>query len=490
MLKVNTGMKRLGYFIAIAIIIVAFSSPSYGEQVNENKKTLLFLGNENIPPLIYNDHNNAKGLIVDLIKELSKKISYDIEVEAINWQEAQSKVLSGKADALLHFNPSPEREELYDFSTGLLKSEFSIFKKSGDLSISDISDLENKKVGVELLGYPRYLLEAFDGITIVTIQDWVSGFEMIESGSLDLLVADKWIGEYALAKSKVSDIQVIQEPIETRYSYIAVRKGNEELLKHINKGLKEMKSDGSMEKILNKWSGENIVYFTKNQIKKAVFYMLLGISALVIMGSTYLVTQLRRTNHELELMVEERTKELYEANKKLKKISKTDGLTNISNRRHFNKIFEKAWKRSLRKKQPLSLILLDIDHFKQCNDTYGHLAGDCCLEAMAHILQKSVKGSRDAVARFGGEEFVIMLFNTAEESALMLAKQIRKTVENEVVDYEGQKIRFTASLGVATLIPNTELVSTDLIRLADEAMYQAKENGRNQVVMSDAAHHI
>jgi len=467
-----------------AIIIAIFFALIYAAKTNENKAALLFLGNENLAPIIYQKDNKAQGLVVDITKELSKKIGYNIDVEAIDWGKAQNKVLSGEADALLQININPEREKIYDFSTELLKSEFSIFKKYGDTSINDVSDLKNKKVGVELVGYPRSLLESYHGIDIVIIPDWISGFEMIESELLDALVVDRWIGEYALAKSKTSKIEVIEEPIEIRYSYIAVRKGNEELLKLINKGLKTMKNEGMMDKILSQWTGEKTVYFTRNEIKRSAYYLVFGIFTVMFFGTVFIVIKLRKINSQLELKVLERTKELHEANKKLKRISITDELTNLFNRRYFNNVFQKTWEISVRKNQPISLILLDIDHFKKCNDTYGHLAGDYYLRFIANILKESVKRPGDIVARFGGEEFIIILYDTPEAGARMLAEQIRKTVENTSAVYEDKKIRLTVSLGVATLIPNADLDSKGLIRLADQAMYQAKDNGRNQVVVA------
>lgn len=248
------------------------------------------------------------------------------------------------------------------------------------------------------------------------------------------------------------------------------------------KGLEEMNNDGSMDKILDKWGGENVVCFTETEIKKNTYYILVGAFLLIVMLSLITINKLRRINHQLELKVIERTKELYEANEKLKEISTIDGLTNIFNRRHFDYELKKNWAISLREKQPLTLILLDIDHFKKCNDTYGHLAGDYYLKIIANILKESVKRSGDTVARFGGEEFVALLLNTPEKNGTLLAERIREKIENKTVVFEGNQIRNTVSIGVATLIPNEELDSTDLIKLADQAMYQAKNNGRNQVV--------
>lgn len=484
-LKFILVIKNSTYFILIVTMLLMFSTHVYSVEIDTSEEALLFVGNEKIAPIIYKENNKVKGVVVDIVKELGKKIGRSVKVEAMNWEKAQNKVLSGEADALLQINPSPEREKLYDFSSELLKSEFSIFKKAKNININDIYDLNDKRVGIESVGYPFYLLEKYNNTDIVIIPDWISGFEMIDSGALDALVVDRWIGEYELAKSKVSEIQVIEQPIEIMYSRIAVREGNEELLNLINKGLEEMKNDGTMDQILSQWRGKKVVYFTEEELRRVFYYTVLGILILIILGAILLVLKLRRINRQLELKVTERTKELYEVNEQLRKMSMIDGLTNISNRRCFDDFFKKTWRTCLRKKLPLSLIVLDIDCFKQYNDNYGHLAGDYCLKSIANILKTSVKCQEDAVARFGGEEFIVMLFNTPEEGAMMFAEDIRKRIEKSVIIYEDNKTSVTASLGVATIIPNEDLNPIDLIEFADQAMYQAKNTGRNKTIMAN-----
>lgn len=479
--------RKLKYLFFIALIIMFYPMGVKGEELVKGENDFLFLGNENIAPLVYKENNKTKGLIVDIVEELGKRKNWNIEVQATNWEEAQSKVILGKADALLQINKSEERKELYDFSIDLLKSEFSIFKNCNDIHIKSIDDLKNKKVGVEELGYPRYFLKNHRDIEIVAIEDPISGFEMIDSGLIDAVVLDRWTGEYALAKSKLSGIRVIENPVETIYSNIAVGKGNEELLKEINKGLEEMKSDGTINKIKDHWRGEEVLCYTESEVNRNIRYVIFGIFILLILIALLTIRKLRKINKALELEVEKRTEKLYESNEKLKKLSNLDGLTNIFNRRYFDKAFKKVWKLSLREKLPLSLILLDIDYFKKCNDDYGHLAGDAYLKALAKILESAVRRPGDLVARFGGEEFIILLYNTPEEGGRILAEEIRRKVEKTSVDYRGIEIKNTISLGLASLVPSKDLNPNYLIELADEAMYEAKNMGRNKVCIKRLA---
>jgi ABC-type amino acid transport substrate-binding protein len=135
-------------------------------------------------------------------------------------------VLNGDADGLLHINPCPERNELYDFSSPLLKSDFSMFVQIDNRTLRSIDDLRGKRVGVEAGGYPNILLQGYETIDIEIIYDWETSFKALSTGDLDAIIVDRWIGEYELANSRISDIKIVDPPIETQYSRIAVRKGD------------------------------------------------------------------------------------------------------------------------------------------------------------------------------------------------------------------------------------------------------------------------
>lgn len=156
-----------------------------------------------------------------------------------------------------------------------------------------------------------------------------------------------------------------------------------------------------------------------------------------------------------------------------------DGLTHLLNRHALEPRLKDEFQRAERYQQPLSVLILDIDHFKQVNDTYGHLGGDACLIKLSSMLGSSAR-KQDIVARFGGEEFVLVLPHTEIESAVMLAERIRGKMEAMVIPYDDQEIRCTISVGVATITAQTEDEKM-LLELADQALYDAKEGGRNRI---------
>jgi diguanylate cyclase (GGDEF)-like protein len=146
-------------------------------------------------------------------------------------------------------------------------------------------------------------------------------------------------------------------------------------------------------------------------------------------------------------------------------------------------VYKKAWETCLHEKMPLALIMADIDNYKLFNDTYGHLAGDQALIKIANVIKNAVKSSSDISARYGGEEFVVMLMNTTAEEAELAAEEIRTKVEELGIINEKVNSDLTVSLGVASVVPDKNMRQNELIDDADRALYKAKNDGRNRVVV-------
>lgn len=170
--------------------------------------------------------------------------------------------------------------------------------------------------------------------------------------------------------------------------------------------------------------------------------------------------------------------------KQLEKLSFLDGLTGIANRRRFDEVLTKEWNRAIRHGNPVSLIMCDVDFFKRFNDTYGHQEGDECLKKVAGSIDLSVNRSGDMTARYGGEEFVVLLPGTDMDGAIKVAEKIRKNIRALEIPHKESQVKFvTLSLGISTIIPNRKNNGAHLIAMADKALYEAKQNGRNRVEM-------
>ena len=171
----------------------------------------------------------------------------------------------------------------------------------------------------------------------------------------------------------------------------------------------------------------------------------------------------------------------------LRQMAMKDGLTNIANRRSFDERLESEWRRSLRNGKPLSLLMIDIDFFKQYNDGYGHLVGDECIKTVARTLGLSAPRAMDFVARYGGEEFCVLLSESDKEMALLVALTCLDAVRDLALPHKQSSIEnyVTISIGVSTLVADPNMTPCVLIGNADEEFYRAKNKGRNCVIVSE-----
>ena len=182
----------------------------------------------------------------------------------------------------------------------------------------------------------------------------------------------------------------------------------------------------------------------------------------------------------------EREADLRRLTRELEKLSYTDGLTKVTNRRGFDAALERAWNESLERRKPLSVVMLDVDHFKKYNDSLGHQQGDECLKAVAQALEQQVDASGEAhmLARYGGEEFAAILRCNAS-TAQYIAEKLRSGIQELQLAHPNSTVGsfVSISVGLSTLIPDQHNTAASLIAIADSALYQAKNTGRNRVVV-------
>lgn len=216
------------------------------------------------------------------------------------------------------------------------------------------------------------------------------------------------------------------------------------------------------------------------------------------MGNIYKVLSklnldLSAANRQLEQRVRQRTFELeqanhalVQANHKLEAYSHTDGLLNIANRKYFDQRLEEEWLRAIRSQQPVGLLMIDVDHFKRYNDTYGHQAGDACLRAVTKAAAGGLARSTDLLARYGGEELVVVLPNTSLEGAQQVGMDICRSVEKLRIPHLASTTapHVTVSVGVASIQPPRVSSADRLIATADQALYEAKKLGRNRICLA------
>lgn len=213
--------------------------------------------------------------------------------------------------------------------------------------------------------------------------------------------------------------------------------------------------------------------------------LLLGCSIVFTLYGCYCQERDDRLNWLLHLRERLLLKDLEAANQELHDASRSDMLTEVANRRHFDEHLAELWEQTKKDDGEVALMMIDVDHFKAYNDRYGHPAGDACLKAIAGALKRRLRGPGDLIARFGGEEFIAVLAGTSLHTTRGAAERIRRGIEslNMLHATSSTNAVVTVSIGVATLRPSTLGASmASLISSADEALYRAKESGRNRVI--------
>lgn len=196
--------------------------------------------------------------------------------------------------------------------------------------------------------------------------------------------------------------------------------------------------------------------------------------------------RLQRTHADLETTVKRRTAELEESKRRLEELSTTDALSGLHNYRYLFQSLESEFKRAVRYERSLSLLMIDIDYFKNFNDTFGHLCGDFVIKTVAHILKRNVR-STDVVARYGGDELAILLIETSTEMALEVAEKLRNEIAGYAFKWREKSLDVNVSVGLAA-VPSPGIQNThDLVNAADRALYQAKKAGRNSVIAAPFA---
>lgn len=198
----------------------------------------------------------------------------------------------------------------------------------------------------------------------------------------------------------------------------------------------------------------------------------------------YLIEHHERRNFLQGKLLALEKRQLDYFSQEVERLSKEDPLTGLSNRRHFNETFEREWERCRRERAPLSLLFMDVDHFKQFNDHYGHVEGDRCLVEVASVLRQCARRPGDMAVRYGGEEFVILLPNTAAEGGLKCASSVLNMIDELGIAHERSSVSavVTVSIGLCTAYPDTGGCYQDLLATADDALYRAKAQGRHRVV--------
>ncbi len=517
-------MNKLFAVISFLSLTVLHLTLSAGElNLSEAEKawlkehpTIVYGADSLYEPVEFHEDGVQKGMSRDYIKLIEKKLGVEfVHRPAKKWSETHQALLTGEIDFVPTLKMTPERRELNFTENYISLRGVLITSKSNSRTQWNLEKMDGVRIAL-VKGYFWNDLVArdFPKIKRVNVETMGEGLQATALGTADAFLGSFAIASTYIQKNQITNLHVAaQAPYEIEYA-MATRKGAPELASIFNKALKTITSE-EHKAIKDRWIKLSDEEPMIDEATLNILFGLLGLALLLMFGSIFWsyslrkqvqqkTKELRNTNQSLEDKVEERTQDLRRANErlrgardslqdsneKLEDEANRDALTGVANRRRLNDYLAEAIIDAKEKKQTLTLMMADIDYFKQFNDHYGHVIGDDCLVEVAQCLRRYCSRDGDFVARYGGEEFTLIFKGIGAEAALKHAELILEKIRDlhiENID-SPDKPYITISIGVITLDPGDDLESAkEFLERSDKALYKAKNAGRNQVVVYSAS---
>lgn len=435
------------------------------------------------------EFRNARGELMGVSQDI---LGYCLDVLAIelietpthSWKQAQDHLNAGTADLVTVASQTTQRDKYLAFTQPYLYLPVVILTRNDINRQLTLKDLYGQTlITVYGFGVNEYLQQFSDKINLVYARSTAEALQKLSFGNVDAMLLNLGTASYQIQALKLTNLRVSGEVDYTYQLAFAVRTELSPLIPILNKVLTTM-PQGQKQQFIAKWINLDQYLWRPSKYQTLMTIAIIAALGFALMFALYLSLNrtltaqnkaLEQKSHLLEKEIEER--KLLEV--QLKEQVFQDDLTGLANRRKLLERVALEWPRSLRASRPISILMLDLDHFKIINDSFGHDIGDRVLKSIANILQDSIRIT-DLVARWGGEEFVLMLPETGHDPAMEIAERIREKVAATKLAYQDKNITFTISIGVATT-ENGEPSFTELLSISDMALYQSKEQGRNQV---------
>ncbi len=432
------------------------------------KKTIRFCSYYNKMPMAANQDGKISGILADFIDIFEDKLEISLQfVPTSSWSESLQKVQNGECELLPLVKYNENYNDFLDFTNEYLNNKVAIITRDNYSFVSGLHDFSNKKVAIPRISGNGKAVKRLAPLISVKIFDNVEECLLklvnkeVEAALICLPVATYHIRHMGLEGLKIAGYSGISNSLR-----IGVKKDEPQLHTIMQKLVQTLPAQ-EVDAVQNKWIS---IKFDPPFNYKLLWKILLAIAVFIILLLlwNWQLLQFNKQIAETNIKLEEKTEEL-------KRISITDSLTGLYNRRYGNAKLSEELNRLSRYKHELSIILIDLDNFKDINDRWGHLAGDGVLQTFANILENNTRES-DIVSRWGGEEFLIICPETNLEGAVTQAEHLRQIFASTEFRDIGSR---TASFGVASYQAGE--TKDNLVKRADNNLYQAKHNGRNQV---------
>ncbi|MFO7885416.1 MAG: diguanylate cyclase, partial [Desulfobacteraceae bacterium] len=442
----------------------------------EKKEDLTVSVVENRPFEFVDENGEHAGIVIDFYRVMADRMGLSLNfITAGSHDVAKNQVIAGTSDAVSIVQEKPAVLKSLGTTLAYISYPLAIATDSQSIYISALEELKDKKIGVSKKAVFLNSLKAwYPGIGFVEVDNVEKGLAAVQRGELYALVDTAPKIGYYIQTGNMVDLKISGElPYDVKFC-TGVAADEKHLIRIFDKAIHSMKKE-EKRKIFQTWMS------LKYEQKFDYSFLWQIVSVMVLIGIFFLYRNFALSRYNLKLAAV--NNELLLANKKLEKISYMDGLTGIPNRRNFDSVLRKEWFRCKRNNDWLTVIMIDIDYFKAYNDRYGHLSGDDCLKRVAELIADIPSRPGDFVARYGGEEFVVILPDTDKAGAALIAGKILNDVEKMKIVHEDSDISsfLTVSLGGACAVPGKRGISSrHLVEEADQQLYKAKENGRNQ----------
>ncbi|WP_449285943.1 transporter substrate-binding domain-containing protein [Marinobacter sp. PE14] len=407
------------------------------------------------------------GLSAEVALLFSKRSPVNFELVATDsWTQSIASIKQGKCEIFTMAMKTPERSEYLNFTEPYLEVPTVVLGRIEAPFIERVGDLRGQKIGVvEDYAFAELLQSRYPSLDLVEVPNEQSGLRQLQNNELDGYITTLATASYYMQELGLADLKVIGRiPADWSLS-IAVSKDEPVVLGIMQKLVSSLTTQERKD-LERQW--RNI------RLKQSVDYTLIWELAIAAILITALLVYWNRKLNRLN-------RDLTDANETLAKLSVTDDLTKLGNRSYFDQEFRKSFQWCQRHHSGFAVAMVDADHFKRINDSYGHEAGDICLQTLAELMRKHFRRETDRLSRFGGEEFVISASYEDNSEIRNRLESFRKHVEKSCSVCGEHDVHLTISIGLATGIPGPDDSPAEFLRQADQALYQAKQNGRNRL---------
>ena len=447
------------------------------------KKELRLCIDPNWMPFESNENQEHIGMTADYFKLLEQKLEIPIKmIPTDTWEESLEYGKARKCDIFSLVMPTKERRKYLDFTQNYLSIPLVITTRLDELFVEKIEHLEGKKVGiVGGYAYGEILRERYPHLKLVDVKNIKEGLNKVKDGELFGFIDTLATVGYEIQKNYVGELKIAGK-FDDRWELGVGTRNDEPLLQSIfNKAISTIATKTHQE-ILNRWVSVNYSQESTQKYRKPLLWTF---GLLVVLSSVLFI--ILRTNAKLQEEIRSRKetqKELQEKLKLIEKLSITDELTGLYNRRHFNDVFTREFSRAKREKNPITFLMFDVDFFKAYNDTYGHQKGDMALKEIGRLLKHFSKRGSDFSFRLGGEEFGMIFSEKSFQEAVEFAEKLRAEIEDLGILHSSSGISdlLTISIGLVYFESVEEINENNIYKQVDENLYKAKESGRNRVI--------